>query len=351
MFNPLEINILVVDDTPDNLRLLIKMLAEQGYKVRPAPNGVFALKSIQAVLPDIVLLDVMMPEMNGYSVCEELKARERTREIPVIFISALNEVFDKVKAFSVGGVDYITKPFYAEEVCARVKTHLMIRQQQQYIQTQNAALEIQSIAALELNAKLQQEILERQRAEAELAKANAELQRLAALDGLTRLANRRRFDEYLAQEWKRHVREQLPLSLILCDIDYFKRHNDTYGHLAGDECLKQVAQAMNAAVKRPADLTARYGGEEFVVVLPNTDQHGAAHVARRIQEHIQRLHIPHASSSVSQYVTLSIGVATIVPTNDISAEILIDAADNALYEVKEHGRNAILAKSPVTENA
>jgi diguanylate cyclase (GGDEF)-like protein len=340
-----ETNILVVDDNADNLRLLIKILREQGYKVRPASSGAVALQAVQSILPDLILLDVMMPDLDGYAVCERLKADERTREIPVIFISALHEVFDKVKAFSLGAVDYIAKPFHPDEVFARVNTHLTIRKQHQQIQAQNAAFEAQTIAVLELNTQLQEEILDRQKVEAALANANQELQRLASLDGLTRVANRRRFDEYVEQEWKRSAREQSALALILCDIDYFKRYNDTYGHLAGDDCLKQVAQAISQAARRPADLVARYGGEEFVVVLPNTETEGAMHVAQAIQKAIHRLQIPHEHSSVSPYVTVSIGMSFTIPHNATAPEVLLDMADQALYEAKAQGRNTLILKT------
>ncbi|MBD3308552.1 diguanylate cyclase [candidate division KSB3 bacterium] len=337
--------ILVVDDTSANLRLLIKILSEQGHKVRPAPSGSLALNSARSAPPDLVLLDIKMPDMDGYTVCQALKADDRTRDVPVIFISALNDVFDKMKAFSLGAVDYITKPFQQEEVLARVHTHLTIRRQQQQIQAQNAVLEAQSTEALELNAKLQEEIYERQRIHEELIKANQELQRLASLDGLTRIANRRRFDEYLAFEWKRLAREQLPLSVILGDIDDFKRYNDTYGHLAGDECLKQVAQGITRVIKRPADLVARYGGEEFVVILPNTEMEGAQHLAQAIQTEIQQLQLPHAESSVSEYVTISLGVSTTIPSPASLSDALLDRADSALYEAKAQGKNRIIFKS------
>lgn len=167
------------------------------------------------------------------------------------------------------------------------------------------------------------------------------MQRLATLDGLTGLPNRRRFDEYLDQEWRRLRREQVPLSLILCDIDFFKLYNDTYGHQAGDTCLISVASAIAQAVKRPADLVARYGGEEFAVILPNTTQNGALQVAEAIRVAVQDLKIVHSHSLVSQYVTLSLGVATMVPDCDTSPEILLKAADEALYQAKALGRDRV----------
>ena len=175
----------------------------------------------------------------------------------------------------------------------------------------------------------------------ELQKANLELQRLASLDGLTQLANRRRFDEYFNQEWRRLIREQQPISLILCDIDCFKMFNDTYGHLLGDDCLKKVAGALRLAVGRPADLVARYGGEEFAVILPQTSLQGALYIAETIRSMIHDLEIIHVNSPVSPYVTLSMGIATIIPQNNISYNQLISAADNALYQSKREGRDRL----------
>ena len=297
-------NILVVDDTRDNLRLLSNILAEQGYAVRPVSRGSRAIVAAQSKPPDLILLDIMMPEMDGYTVCNALKEDERTCDIPIIFISALNETFDKVKAFGVGGVDYITKPFQPEEVLARVKTHVTIRQ-------------------------LQQELEER----------NRELARLVNIDGLTQIANRRYFDSYLQKEWRRLAREQQPLSLIFLDIDHFKLFNDHYGHQAGDECLKQAAQVFEQVTRRPADLAARYGGEEFVILLPNTDEHGAEHVAEEIQESLRQLQIPHESSIVSSYITCSMGIACTIPNQTVSIEMFIATADEALYQAKTQGRN------------
>ncbi|MDY6991083.1 MAG: diguanylate cyclase, partial [Pseudomonadota bacterium] len=200
-------------------------------------------------------------------------------------------------------------------------------------------------AALQLNVQLQQEISERLCAEAALEKANQELSRLATLDSLTQLANRRRLDEYLAAEWQRLMREQAPLSFIICDIDYFKRYNDTYGHQTGDDCLQQVAQAMSRAVKRPADLLARYGGEEFAVILPYTDAEGAVLVASAMRWEVKLLKIPHRYSTVTEYVTLSMGVSSVIPQRHLSPRSLVNAADKALYEAKAQGRNRIILKT------
>ena len=173
----------------------------------------------------------------------------------------------------------------------------------------------------------------------QLQNANFELQRLATLDGLTQLANRRRFDEYLNAEWLRHKREQIPLSLILFDVDYFKLYNDTYGHLAGDDCLRKMASAIAFVIHRPADLVARYGGEEFAVILPNTDEAGAIFVANKIHQTVQQLAIPHSRSLKCDRLTISLGVVSIVPIQEISPQDLINGADQALYTAKQQGRD------------
>ncbi|MCL1471064.1 GGDEF domain-containing protein [Argonema antarcticum] len=175
----------------------------------------------------------------------------------------------------------------------------------------------------------------------QLEKANLELQLLATADGLTKVANRRRFDEYLDSKWHELCRAQIPLSLIMCDIDCFKSYNDTYGHLGGDACLQQVAQAISSSVKRPADLVARYGGEEFAVILPNTPAAGAVSVAEQIRMNVKALEIPHIKSCVMPYVTISLGVATMVPDSESTPASLIEAADRALYHTKALGRDRV----------
>jgi diguanylate cyclase (GGDEF)-like protein len=325
-----EDTILIVDDNPDNLKVLSAVLIQNSYKVRKAINGNFALKSVEISAPNLILLDIQMPGMSGYDVCQRLKASETTEDIPIIFISALDDVLIKVQAFELGGVDYITKPFQEKEVLSRVKTQLTIAKQRQRLEQQNKRLE--------------QEIEKRKGIEEALLRANTELERLANLDGLTQVANRRYFDARFTQEWQRGVRDRLPLSLILCDVDYFKQYNDAYGHLIGDECLKQVANTLRAVAKRPADLAARYGGEEFVLLLPNTNHQGAMQVAQTLHQQIKNLHIPHQDSLVSQWVTLSTGIATIVPSPEVSIQGLLHEADQAMYEAKQMGRDRVVSR-------
>jgi diguanylate cyclase (GGDEF)-like protein len=172
-----------------------------------------------------------------------------------------------------------------------------------------------------------------------LETANQELQQLVMVDGLTGVANRRRFDEYLYQQWRRTQREEKPLSLMLCDVDFFKFYNDRYGHQAGDECLRQIAQAIKRGIQRPGDLVARYGGEEFAVILPDSSVKGTIKVVTRIREEIAKLKLPHLASTVSSYVTISIGISSVFPSEQNSLENAIAKADRALYQAKAQGRN------------
>ncbi len=312
-------SLLIVDDHFENVRSLALLLSNSGYLVRKATSGEMALETIRVAHPDLVLLDIRMPEMNGYEVCERLKANPKTSNIPIVFLSASNDTDDKVQAFAMGGADYVTKPFQAEEVLARVRHQITILRQQQQLAAQNEQL---------------------QQIEAALQQANLELRRIANTDSLTQIANRRCFNETLEQEWQRLKREQQPLSLILCDIDYFKQYNDRYGHPAGDACLQQVAQAISRCINRPADKITRYGGEEFAIILPNTDQEGAITIVETIQKTLECLQIPHATSAIAEHITLSLGIACLIPTLISSPQDLIADADAALYQAKQQGRDA-----------
>ncbi|RMF21285.1 MAG: diguanylate cyclase, partial [Cyanobacteria bacterium J083] len=299
--------IVIVDDNLHNLALLQSILLEEGYEIRKAINGSMALMGIMAAPPDLILLDINMPEMDGYQVCEQLKSQTSTKDIPVIFLTAYDQMEDKVKGFEAGAVDYITKPFQTEEVLIRVKNQLKIRKLQQQLEAKLEQVKQQ-------NLLLEKEIKAKEATQQALNFANQKLQKLATIDGLTQIPNRRRFDDYLQEEWQRNQRYQIPLSLIMCDVDYFKQYNDHYKHRAGDKCLQKIAQALQNSVKRSSDLAARYGGEEFACILGNTDTQGATKVAYRIQQTIKQLQIPHAYSQVSNYVTISMGIATMIPT-------------------------------------
>ncbi len=291
--------ILITDDIPANITVLGEVLREE-YEIIIATNGEKALEiAASEDSPDLILLDIMMPGMDGYEVCRRLKEDEKTIGIPVIFITAKNEIDDETRGLDLGAVDYITKPFQIPIVKARVRTHL------------------------------------------ELKRKNDILENIAALDGLTGIPNRRQFDETVQREWLRCLRQGVPLSLIMMDIDFFKKYNDAYGHTAGDECLRRVALALKSSVRRAADLMARYGGEEFAAILPDTHSEGAAFVAERIRSSVESEGIPHEYSEVADHVTLSVGAATKIPQMDSTASEIIEAADKMLYEAKDGGRNSV----------
>ncbi|MBF0454587.1 MAG: diguanylate cyclase [Magnetococcales bacterium] len=291
--------ILVVDDEKVNIDVLVGLLKPH-YKLVTAKSGDKALKRLEKLpLPDLILLDIMMADMDGYELCRQIKENVATRDIPIIFVTGKTLEQDEAKGFEDGAVDYITKPFSPTIVLARVKTHV------------------------------------------DLKKKSDKLKSYAVLDGLTGIPNRRRFDTFLHQEWERSKRYGHVISLLLMDIDFFKRYNDHYGHAEGDECLKKMARIISQTMPRSIDLAARYGGEEFVCVMPETDSTGAKAAAQRALEIVRESKIPHAKSSVAKYVTISIGVASWVPTLDCQSLALIEAADKQLYRAKEKGRNQL----------
>lgn len=291
--------ILIVDDMPTNIRILGEAL-RQDYAVSVATDGDQALAAaLGATPPDLVLLDIMMPGMDGYEVCRRLKADPAGKDIPVIFVTALDEDVDEERGLSLGAVDYIAKPFSVPVVLARVRNHL------------------------------------------ELARKTRMLERLALVDGLTEVANRRSLDQALEREWRRAKRDSASLAAIMCDIDHFKAYNDNYGHGAGDVCLRQVARALALAVARPGDILGRYGGEEFLALLPDTTLAAARDVAGRLRQAVFDRALPHAHSPAADRVTLSLGVAAVVPADDDTAESLLRAADQSLYRAKQAGRNRV----------
>ena len=468
--------ILIVDDLPTNLKVLRGILGQTDYQLTFVSSGEQALERVKLAHPDLILLDLMMPDMDGLEVCQRLKQNSEYADIPIIFLTASHELEHLVEAFKLGAVDYVTKPFRTPELLSRIHTHLTLQrlQKKSHWQTAqekmmrqiiesihssldlpailaNAVAEIQAFWAVErvfvcrrtssttcdvvassddsvavrillpsetresigqlaleqvnqldgrdlawlqfwqaqgelrlplwsqdrlwgylmlqystqaifsreneqflkLMVKQLQIAIERTELYGQLKTtqtqllntidqleaANHKLEQIAKYDSLTQLANRRYLDSYLEREWQRACREHQPLSAILIDIDYFKLYNDTYGHLQGDNCLKQVGQLLLHDAKRPADLVARYGGEEFVVVLPNTKKSGAIVVAQQIQTAVNQAQIPHVTHQFSDHVTISLGVATLLPDQNQSPTQLLTLADKALYQAKQTGRN------------
>jgi diguanylate cyclase (GGDEF)-like protein len=292
--------ILIVDDTPTNIQVLAEALCSD-YRVKVATSGkaALALSNNPESRPDLILLDVMMPEMDGYEVCRRLKQSPATQGIPVIFVTAKNDVTDEEHGLRLGAMDYIVKPFRLAIVKARVQNHI--------------------------NLKIKTDLLET----------------LALIDGLTGIPNRRRFDEVLDIEWKRAQRGGSVLAVIMADIDYFKAYNDNYGHSAGDQCLTAVAKTLASSLYRPSDMMARYGGEEFVGILPDIDVEGARVLAERWRANVAALALPHQHSKAENYVTISVGYASLRPTQYQSPMELVEKADKMLYQAKELGRNRV----------
>tara|TARA_R110001592_G_scaffold67254_16_gene206208 strand:- start:1391 stop:2383 length:993 start_codon:yes stop_codon:yes gene_type:complete len=287
--------LLVVDDQPLIIRVLNEIFKNE-CQVSMATDSRRVIEICRKQQPDLILLDIMMPGIDGYTVCRQLKADAMTADIPVIFVSSQQEVENELRGFDVGAVDFITKPVNPVLVYARVRTHIAV--------------------------KIQRDLL-----------------RASALqDGLTGVSNRRRFEETLELNWKQDLREQRELSLIMVDLDYFKRYNDYYGHLEGDQCLIRVAQTIKAVLKRPSDSLSRYGGEEFVCLLPDTNQQGAKKVASNILRSIETLAIPHVESPLASQVSVSLGGATVKPNLAMNRADLIKAADIQLYQAKQQGR-------------
>jgi len=294
-----EPTLLIVDDDKHN-RLLLTELLQGDSRILLAKNGEQALERAREHGPDLILLDVLMPGMDGFSVIRLLKQDDTTRPIPVIFITALDSTTNEELGLELGAVDYIAKPFSPAIVRARVRNHMQFIHQRKL------------------------------------------LEQLALMDSLTEIANRRRFNEHFNLEWRRSQRSAVPLSLMMIDVDHFKRFNDTFGHAAGDIVLKRIAKTIQSQLKRPGDLVARYGGEEFVVVMPGIESASAQMVAEGIRASVEALAIPHAESITPPWVTVSIGGTTLTPSelHDSNEEFCL--ADSHLYEAKRAGRNRVV---------
>jgi diguanylate cyclase (GGDEF)-like protein len=331
--------VLIADDDIVTRSFLRDFMEKEGYRVVEVTDGQECLDSFKNAKPDLVLLDAVMPVMDGFVCCKQLiqiarnnlalalasfdsgsslgttvisKLWDRT---PILIITGLDDPDSVDRAFEAGASDFVTKPINWAVLRQRVRR--LLQQGQLYKQ---------------------------------LEAANQALQQLANVDGLTGLANRRRFDQYFNSQWLNLAQEHAygettrPLSLILCDIDFFKRYNDTYGHPAGDLCLQKVSAVLSRTAQKNHDLVARYGGEEFAVIMPHTHAAGAVHVAAAMQAGVRELQITHENSAVSHYVTLSLGVATTMPNFETSSSDLLLTADKALYQAKAEGRNRIILK-------
>ncbi|MDD5036402.1 MAG: diguanylate cyclase [Methylococcaceae bacterium] len=281
-----------------------------------------AITAAEKIGPTVILLDLIMPKIDGLTLCRFFRTHPSTRDIPIVMLSSEEEPVTKAQAFECGANDYLVKLPDKIELIARLRYH-----SKAYISGLQRDDAYRALRASQMR----------------LEELNIELLKLANLDGLTGLINRRFFEKRYAEEWLRAARKKYALSVIMFDIDWFKRLNDQFGHLEGDECLKRIASAVREIPTRPADVIARYGGEEFVVLLPETDVHGARLIAERIRTEVEDLHIPNPGSTVRPFVTISAGVATAVPDSESPSTSLIRFADEALYRAKEGGRNCVCA--------
>ncbi|MDN5360845.1 MAG: hypothetical protein PWQ84_1908 [Thermotogaceae bacterium] len=296
---PKKYRILIVDDERSNRKLLSELLSEE-FDVVLAKNGsqVFQLLNGEQVI-DLVLLDIMLPDMDGYEIIKRMKNNDNQKDIPVIFITVLDSAENEEKAFQLGAVDFITKPFHPSIVKLRVKNQINLIEQKQM------------------------------------------LEEMAGIDGLTGINNRRSFDTIYQKEWQKILRYKDPLSLIMIDVDFFKNYNDFYGHGAGDAVLKEIAKAIKNQLNRPEDMVARYGGEEFVVVLPRTEKNGAMQKAEKIRKAVESLAITHEKSDCADVVTISLGGVT-HEKEDGNPEAFLKQSDEMLYKAKSEGRNRVI---------
>ncbi|MBL26928.1 MAG: diguanylate cyclase response regulator [Rhodospirillaceae bacterium] len=326
--------ILVVDDLPGNRMLLKHVLEASGFEDIVLADSATEAFDVLGLSDDqteegrddvqLILMDIMMPGIDGVEACRKIKTSERHRDTPVIMVTALNEVEPLENAFQAGATDYIPKPINKVELNARVHSALALKKE------------------MEARKKREQELLEITRL---LKDTNQRLRHLTTLDGLTGIPNRRRAMEYLDQEWRRSLRENASLSVAMIDVDYFKAYNDTYGHQAGDDCLWMIANCLKRSLNRPADLVARYGGEEFIAVLPRTPIDGGLVVTEAMRASVAEANVPHEASAHSDHVTISIGLASVVPGPKLTSSDLIAAADRALYDAKDKGRDQIVCSA------
>ncbi|HZK43411.1 MAG TPA: diguanylate cyclase [Syntrophomonadaceae bacterium] len=316
MNNP---KILVIDDEKSIRDLLKSALSEEGYHVLVAFDGLDGYEKAIEHTPDLILLDIMMPDIDGFEVLQRLKREDKTANIPIIFLTAKVDGEERVAGLEAGAVDYIIKPFYLREVMARIKIHLKLKKYEAELEIKNQELQDFSDLLLELNTKLEE---------------------MARKDGLTRIWNRRAFNEQIIVTHNYSKRYEKPYTIIMADLDHFKNYNDIYGHQQGDVVLQKVSKAINDTC-RITDFVARYGGEEIVIILPNTNQKDGFESAERVIEAIRQLKIPHANNEGFGIVTISAGVFTYSPTMSIGWSDVIKGADDALYKAKNSGRNTV----------
>ncbi|MGC2049381.1 MAG: diguanylate cyclase [Gallionella sp.] len=315
-----KLKVLLVEDSKVAIKAITGYLDDLGVQLFIAETGNAAIEIYRRERPDIILLDIILPDINGYEVAKQVrKLQSKDDWTAIIFLSVMSKDDDLARGIEAGGDDYLIKPVGRVVLQAKVAAmYRLVRMQR---------------ALVQLTEQLNQ-------ANEQLNVANQELHRVSVTDGLTGIPNRRVFDELLVREWRRCARLHKPISVVMLDVDYFKKFNDRYGHQAGDQCLKAAAKVIASAVPRASDLAARYGGEEFVLILSETDAEGARAVANRIREQVAGLKVPNEDSP-HRYVTLSCGISTVLPSDNMPVEKLVKSADNALYMAKKQGRNTV----------
>jgi two-component system chemotaxis family response regulator WspR len=325
-----KITVLLIDDQAMIAEAVRRALSsEEDIEFHYCQDPTKAIKLAAEINATVILQDLVMPEIDGLMMVRYFRVNKATAKIPIIVLSTKEEASIKGEAFKLGANDYMVKLPDKIEMIARIRYH-----SKAYI---NQLERDEAFRALE-------------ESRGKLAEANLTLKKLSSLDGLTGIANRRSFDETLQKEWNRSIRGKKSLGLIMLDIDFFKLYNDHYGHQGGDDCLKRVAKGLESAIHREADFLARYGGEEFSTVLPDTDLSGAVKVAEEMRLAIKDLRIEHAKSKVTDTVSISIGVSAVIPLQEMDPEVLIAAADQALYKAKDEGRD-IVRSGKVTDNS
>ncbi|MBN7769743.1 diguanylate cyclase [Marinobacter daepoensis] len=291
--------VLIVDDQVLNHAFIASEIEDFCTPIS-ADSGAKALKLASRLKPDLILMDINMPGLDGFEVCQQLKSNPQTEDIPVIFLSGMTDIASEKTGLELGALDYIRRPFNPEILKARIWNQLQLQRKRRT------------------------------------------LEKMSNRDSLTNIANRRYFDQSLGHEWERMRELKHPLGLLMIDIDAFKPFNDEYGHVTGDKALKRVAQCLNQSLKRSGDLVARYGGEEFACILPHTDKDSARLIGNQLCAAVLDLMIPHGASTVSAYVTISIGSASVYPGETGSIKRLIALADQRLYTAKNTGRNRVV---------